>query len=210
MTTNQYINKDAFFKKLIANLPESVINEIAFAYDLSKYGHYKQERDGGIRYFEHPKAVAYSIFHEFGIYDFRTIIVALLHDMKEDSYLLNEYRIMKIFGPEIAQSVHLLTKDSSHKGPGLKNYFERFYTVNDWVAIVNKLADRLHNMRTLAECSHDKQLKQVKETREYILPLVDLLKTSIPRQYLNVPDMFAKKLEDLCQKYEKINKHIKK
>lgn len=180
----------------------SIVDDIAFAYDLSKYGHHKQMRDNGDRYFNHPRAVASISMRELRIYDEKLLIAKILHDMPEDSFLLNHHRISLLFGDDVAQIVWLLTKLKIHKGKGIKIYFKRLSESGNWRAILAKCVDRLHNMRTLSICSREKQIKQVKETREYILPLIDMLEKIIPREWEDRLPYVKKCLTNLCDHYE--------
>jgi (p)ppGpp synthase/HD superfamily hydrolase len=180
-----------------------IVSDIEDAYDLSKYGHHKQIRDDGRRYFDHPRAVANISLRELGIYDVKLTIVEILHDMPEDSFLLNHNRINHRFQNDVAQDVWLVTKLKKHKGPGIKNYFKRLVESSSWRAILAKCLDRLHNMRTLGPCSREKQLKQVVETRTYVLPLLDVLAKIIPREYEDRLPYVRKCLTELCNHYEK-------
>lgn len=185
------------------HFPGPVVEDIAFAYDLSKYGHAKQVRDGGQRYFEHPRAVALILMTELAIHDSDLVIAELLHDMPEDSFLLNHSRINKIFGNSICQTVWLMTKLKTHKGKNVKKYFKRLQDSGNWRAILCKCLDRLHNMRTLGARPRDKQLNQVLETRDMVLPLLGTLEKIIPRVYQKQVVYVRKCLTRLCDHYEK-------
>jgi GTP pyrophosphokinase len=192
-----------FMRVCKLHFPEPVVRDIAFAYDLSKYGHHKQRRINDSRYFEHPRAIALILMKELGIYDCDLVISILLHDVPEDSFLLDQHRINRIFGNTVSQIVWLMTKLQSHKGKNVIKYFKRLSESNNWRAILCKCLDRLHNMRTLADAPRDKQLKQFKETREMILPLIDMLEKIIPRVY-NYQLVYVKNcLTVLCDHYEK-------
>ncbi|MGB4076345.1 MAG: hypothetical protein WBK28_01405, partial [Minisyncoccia bacterium] len=100
---------ELFFAPLVVLAPREY-EAVQFAYFASKYGHAKQVRDDGSRYFDHPKAAAWIYIHELGGRDPRTIINLLLHDLSEDCYLLSGYRLLRNFGEEIALDVRALTK----------------------------------------------------------------------------------------------------
>ncbi len=191
-----------FLRVCRKHFPGPVVENIAFAYDLSKYGHHKQKRDNGDRYFDHPRAVSLILMRELGIFDCDLIIALLLHDMPEDSFLLNEYRIHQIFGNHVSHIVWLLTKQKAHKGKGVTKYFKRLYQSSNWWAMLAKCLDRLHNMRTLHGRPRDKHLGQVTETREKVLPLLDILDSIVPRKYAKQIIYVRKCLTDLCDHYE--------
>lgn len=186
-----------------------LVTEIEDSYDLSKYGHHKQVREDGKRYFDHPRAVASISLRELKIYDVKLIIVKILHDMPEDSFLLNHNRIKDRFGNDVAQDVWLVTKLNIHKGLGIKKYFKRLMESGSWRAMLAKCVDRLHNMRTLGTCSREKQLKQVAETRTYVLPLLDILEKIIPRAHEDSVPYVRKCLTNLCDHYEKSSEPAK-
>ena len=196
--------RQSFFFIQVAkrHFPPSIVEDIAFAYDLSKYGHAKQTRDNGQRYFEHPRAVTLILMTELSIYDSELVIAELLHDMPEDSFLLNHSRINKIFGNSIGQIIWLMTKLKTHKGKNVKKYFKRLEDSGNWRAMLCKCLDRLHNMRTLGDRQRDKQLSQVKETRDMVFPLIDTLEKIIPRVYQKQLSYVKKCLVDLCNHYE--------
>lgn len=158
------------------------------AYEFAKEGHgYSgQTRESGERYFEHPRSVAIIIMDELGIFDKDIIIASLFHDVKEDCYLLRRRRIKLFFGKEVQKTVDLVTKPDgrrikfSSKEEKLKWYFRRIIN-SSWKTRVVKLADRLHNLRTLSACTSEKYQKQIKETQKYFIPLIESLKKSHPQ-----------------------------
>jgi len=165
-------------------LSECAVNDeelanINTAYKFAKYAHKNQCRDGGGRYFEHPRAVARIIMHELGLKDnWKLIVTALLHDTLEDSFLLDKRLLQTIFGEEVALWIELLTKED-----GI-DYFARFFEYNIWEVLVAKLADRLHNVRTLHECDIRKQEKCREETRRLYIPLAEKLASIIPQEHV--------------------------
>ncbi|MEO6536657.1 MAG: HD domain-containing protein [Candidatus Paceibacterota bacterium] len=161
---------ELFFAPIEVVLSPNDSERIQFAYFASKYGHADQVRDGGGRYFDHPKAAAWIYISELGGRDVRVIINLLLHDLGEDAYLLSPYRISLNFGEEIALDIHALTKLPKGKET-TEEYLGRVLSRGPW-AIVAKLCDRLHNLRTLDSCPRDKQLSQIRETRKYHLKIL--------------------------------------
>jgi hypothetical protein len=157
-----------FEKTISPYMPDMGVFLSMHAYDTSKYGHHKQVRDDGRRYFDHPRAVAYILLLEFGYTDQEIIQAALLHDIMEDSFLLKERAIEHTFGSRVAMLVKLMTKTKDFKG---ESYWVRLFTFSRYRdQIPLKFADRIHNLRTLFSCSRAKQLKQIKETRESMMP----------------------------------------
>ncbi|MDB4940261.1 MAG: relA 1 [Candidatus Doudnabacteria bacterium] len=181
-------NRASFLKRL-EGLPIEVINTIDFAYDLGKEAHRPHERDTGERYFEHLRAVALILIDECKIKDPDLIIACLLHDSVEDSAMFGnatqayskwkevaEFRLRKVFNSQVADIVITLTKPKVD-GQELKTKAEahHFYIENLSNApaktILAKMADRLHNLRSLAGTTPEKQRRIVAETREIYFPL---------------------------------------
>ena len=161
---------EEFSKKLRHKVSPHELDFIMLAYRLSKYGHRDQARDDGERYFEHPKAVALILIDELQIYDAEMIIAALLHDLKEDTWMLEWRDIELIFGARVRELVHMLTKEPESSIKEKAEYLERIVVASEEARLI-KLADRLHNVRTLSSCSPAKQARYLEETREFFIPL---------------------------------------
>lgn len=170
MTSKRPPGYELFFAPLQIALNPNNYERVQFAYFASKYGHAGQVRDAGERYFDHPKATAWIYISEFGGKDPRVIIDCLLHDLSEDTYLLSPYRIARNFGEDIARDVRALTKLPKGKET-TEEYLGRVIAQGRW-AIAAKLTDRLHNLRTLATCTKEKQEKQLEETRQFHIPML--------------------------------------
>lgn len=177
--------------------------KIMQAYRLAKYGHQSQVRQGGGRYFEHPKSLALLLIR-LGVRDHEVICAALLHDVVEDTFILELADIEEWFGPGTCLLVKLVTKE---KGLSLKRYIERL-TAGDPRAWLVKCADRVHNMSTLDspdpamhEFFRKKKIKQVKETREKILPLA--VKLSAVPGFEELGRFFFEALNYWCERRER-------
>ena len=162
--------REIFFAQLAVVLKPGEYESVHFAYQASIHGHANQGRDDGTRYFDHPKAAAWIYINELGGRDKRTVIDLLLHDLSEDTHLLSPYRLSLNFGESVALDVHALTKLPKGK-ERTEQYLARIVE-RGFAAIVAKLCDRLHNLRTLSSRSEEKQQGQVAETREYHLPIL--------------------------------------
>jgi len=164
-----------------------------FAYVASKYGHRGQFRDGGSRYFDHPKAAAWIYISELDGRDVRLIADLLLHDIPEDCYLISPYRMKLNFGEDIALDVAAMTKLSRGKET-TREYLKRIIDRGPW-AITAKLCDRLHNVRTLKTCVLKKRQEQIRETSEHHLKLL------IPalKKHGGEWEVYAKKLKEKIQ-----------
>ncbi|MCZ7674696.1 MAG: bifunctional (p)ppGpp synthetase/guanosine-3',5'-bis(diphosphate) 3'-pyrophosphohydrolase [Roseovarius sp.] len=147
---------------------------ITAAYEFAREMHEGQYRHSGEAYFSHPAAVA-AILAEQRLDD-ATIVTALLHDTVEDtraSYAMVADR----FGPEIADLVDGVTKLtklqlSSTETQQAENFRKLFMAMSkDMRVILVKLADRLHNMRTIKAMRPKKQLKKARETMDIFAPL---------------------------------------
>lgn len=163
--------------------PDDVI-DVMEAYRDAKEGHgyENQKRDGGERYFEHPRGVAIILMKEFGIFDPDMVISALLHDVVEDTYRFGTrdaafLRLERRYNKRVATFVIALTKipcEPEEKSERDQRYFKNILHEGPKTTIL-KLADRLHNLRTLSDCIEEKQRDYAEETEQYVFPLIEEL-----------------------------------
>ncbi len=164
------------------------------AYAYAEKAHSSQKRASGEPYFIHPCEVA-RILMELGM-NAATIAAALLHDVIEDTDTTEE-DIKREFGEEVLNLVSGVTKldkieFKSQAEADAENFRKIFVAMaKDIRVIIIKLADRLHNMRTLGALSHERQQKMAKETLDIYTPLAGRLGIS----------QLKCELEDLCLKY---------
>ena len=172
------------------------VEVITKAYNLAYEAHKGSRRRSGEPYIMHPLAVARIVSKEIGLGS-TSISAALLHDVVEDTdYTVEDLEM--IFGERVARMVDGLTKISSGMfGANVSAQAENFRKLlltmsNDIRVILIKIADRLHNMRTLSSMAPAKQYKITGETNYIYAPLAHRL------------GLFAIKteLEELCFKYE--------
>jgi GTP pyrophosphokinase len=159
-----------------ATHPKADIRMVERAYEVAAYWHRDQKRRSGDPYITHPLAVA-TILAELGM-NTDTICAALLHDTVEDTqYTLVELR--GEFGEDVAALVDGVTKlDKVKYGESAEAETVRKMVVamsRDIRVLVIKLADRLHNMRTLRYMPRDKQERKSRETLEIFAPLAHRL-----------------------------------
>lgn len=186
------------YRDLIANTYRTLDEEqnklIRKAFDIALDAHKDQRRKSGEPYIYHPIEVAKIVANEIGL-GATSIACALLHDVIEDSEYTYE-DIKKIFGEKIADIVNGLTKISvmNHQNISVQseNYRKLLLTLSeDFRVILIKIADRLHNMRTLESMAPDKQKKIASETVYIYAPLAHRL------GFYNIKS----ELEDLSLKY---------
>ena len=164
------------------------------AYDYAKVAHSNQKRASGEPYFIHPCAVA-QILAELGL-DAETVAAALLHDVIEDTPATEE-DIRREFGEGVLSLVAGVTKldkieFKSQEEEEAENFRKIFLAMaQDIRVIIIKLADRLHNMRSLNYLSHERQKKMSRETLDIYAPIAGRLGIS----------QVKCELEDLCLKY---------
>ncbi|MCU7581123.1 RelA/SpoT family protein [Riemerella anatipestifer] len=172
----------ARYKDLISNTYRTLNEEqnklIRKAFDIALDAHKDQRRKTGEPYIYHPIAVAKIVAEEIGL-GATSIACALLHDVIEDSDYTYE-DIKKIFGEKIASIVNGLTKISVMNNQNIsiqsENYRKLLLTLSeDFRVILVKIADRLHNMRTLDSMRPDKQKKIASETVYIYAPLAHRL-----------------------------------
>ena len=149
------------------------------AFNLAVIAHKDMRRKSGEPYIYHPLEVAHIVVREIGL-GTSSVICALLHDVVEDTdYTLAD--IESVFGPKIAKIIDGLTKieeifDQSTLSIQAENFKKILLTLSDDVRVILiKLADRLHNMRTLNSMPKDKQLKISSETIYLYAPLAHRL-----------------------------------
>ncbi len=169
---------EGLLQKLGEIKPESDLAKIRSAYEFASQAHQGQKRESGENYIQHPLEVA-ALVHELGM-DTTSIIAALLHDVVEDTPIEGE-EITKRFGSEVALLVDGVTKLSrlafqNKQEQQMENLRKMFLAMTqDLRVIIIKLADRLHNMRTLKHLPLDKQKNIARETLEIYAPLTHRL-----------------------------------
>ncbi|MFY9663834.1 MAG: bifunctional (p)ppGpp synthetase/guanosine-3',5'-bis(diphosphate) 3'-pyrophosphohydrolase [Candidatus Cybelea sp.] len=147
-------------------------------YELADAAHQGQRRASGEGYIEHPLAVA-EILAELEV-DHQTIAAALLHDVVEDTSITSE-QVTEQFGAEVARLVDGVTKLTripyqSKEDAQVENLRKMFLAMaRDIRVIIIKLADRLHNMRTLASLPPAKQQAIARETLDIYAPIAHRL-----------------------------------
>lgn len=148
------------------------------AFDIALEAHKNMRRKSGEPYIYHPIAVAQICAEEIGL-GTTSVVCALLHDVVEDTDLTLE-DIKRLFGPKEAKIIDGLTKISGvfdqSSSLQAENFRKMLLTLSDDVRVILiKLADRLHNMRTLESMKRDKQLKIASETLYLYAPLAHRL-----------------------------------
>lgn len=179
MTEIKNVTIEEIIDKQIENYGDKAnIDLIKKAYHLAESKHANQCRVSGEPYIIHPLNVAF-ILANLGMDD-ETLCAALLHDVVEDTDLTNE-DLVKEFGETIAQMVAGVTKLGSIRFTSVEekqaeNYRKMFLAMGkDIRVILIKLADRLHNMRTLKYLTRERQMANAKETMELYAPLANRL-----------------------------------
>ena len=188
---------DNLLEKINKNCHNIDIEMVKKAYNFAKEAHKDQKRESGEPYIIHPIAVA-EILAELGM-DTNTIVAGLLHDVIEDTNCSYEDAV-RIFNLEIANLVNGVTKLTKLGEMEYKTKEEQqadnvrkmlLAMAKDIRVIIIKLADRLHNMRTLKFMPANKQKNKAKETLDIYAPLAHRLGMS----------KIKWELEDLCFRY---------
>jgi len=162
---------------------------LALAYNLASESHKGQFRKSGEPYFYHCVEVLRILHNEWGIRDEKYLIAALLHDTVEDTGLTLS-QVKSEFGEETAELVEGVTKlNEGTDKDTLSKVLDKSY-INPGVAVI-KLADRLHNMRTLEFMKPEKQIEKSTETLDVYTRLAESLGMW----------QVKRELEDLCFKY---------
>lgn len=169
----------ASFKVCIFGFTPQAQSDIEFAYNTAQGAHRYQVRKSGERFFSHPREVALILLN-VGVTDHEIICAALLHDVREDApeYLERAGRgdldydpLSRTLSGRVSNLVTELTQGGEYEGKkGEKLYFRALREMRS-DAILIKMADRLHNLRTLYAMPPDKQRKKIRETRRMYLPV---------------------------------------
>lgn len=177
------------YEQIVNNLAQQVFDAIAprvspedmervrQAYFLAKEAHEPQKRKSGEPYILHPVSVALIVAKELQL-DANTVITAFLHDVVEDTpYTVEDIR--QRFGNDVAGLVNVVTKQKKESYQTTKqvdNYQQILASFHyDIRAVIVKISDRLHNMRTLQSMRPDKQMKIAGETDCFYAPLANRL-----------------------------------
>ena len=198
---------DQLFDYIRAHSTPEEVDRIYRAYEFAHEAHREQKRKSGEPYIIHPIAVASIVARELELGD-SPVISAFLHDVVEDTdYTVEDIR--ERFGDDVAFLVDTVTKrkkKSYEHSKQVDNYRQILESVHyDIRALLIKLADRLHNMRTLDSMRADKQMKIAGETDYFYAPLANRLglyhiKTELenlsfryrcPRDYADVERMLS-------------------
>ena len=207
---------DEQINSLFANMQGRISDEdmvrVREAYAFAAEAHKEQRRKTGEPYIIHPIAVATIVAKELEL-GANPVIAAFLHDVVEDTDTTID-EIREKFGNDVAFLVNVVTKQkkaSSEKSKQVDNYRQILASVQyDVRAILIKLADRLHNMRTLDSMRADKQMKIAGETDYFYAPLANRLglyhikselenlsfRYRCPREYSQIAALLAKEKED--------------
>lgn len=185
---------DTLIQKILDGEKQYDLSKIVSAYELAENYHHDQKRESGEPYITHPLAVAY-ILLELGM-DTDTICSALLHDVVEDTDCTLE-QLQKKFGTDVAMLVNGVTKlkkvetftKDEQKAENIRKIL--LAMSEDIRVIIIKLADRLHNMRTLNFCREEKRRTIAHETMNIYAPIAHRLGIS------SIKDEF----EDLAFQY---------
>ena len=217
---------DDVIRRIKMNKRRANIGLIYKAYNFAKAHHQGQLRLSGEEYIIHPLNVAY-ILADLQMDD-ETICAAILHDVVEDTEVTNE-DLAKLFGTEIAEMVAGVTKLSKIRyvtieEEQVENYRKMFLAMGkDIRVILIKLADRLHNMRTLSNLTRERQIANAKETMDLYAPLANRLgiyslkweledlgfRYLYPEEYRELVMSIEKKREERIEFIEKIMDEIR-
>lgn len=205
---DQNAKPDVLFHNLIEKIkkyhPSTDTSLIKRAYDLANFAHKDQTRKSGHPYIVHPLSVA-TILADLEL-DKESIAAGILHDVVEDTYVSME-EIKKDFGDEIALLVDGVTKlgQISYNTDKIElqaeNLRKMFLAMaKDIRVILIKLADRLHNMRTLDSMKPEKQIRISKETMDIYAPIAQRLgisKVKVELDDLSLKYLHPEVLKDL-------------
>ncbi|MHB8635331.1 MAG: RelA/SpoT family protein [Fimbriimonadaceae bacterium] len=203
--------------------PDANVKRIRYAYFLAEEAHSGQQRSSGEAYIQHPLAVA-RILVDLHLDD-DTIVAALLHDVLEDTEAITREKLRDVFGQTVLDLVEGVTKlsfddhldltarqraaaETARTAETLRKML--LAMARDFRVMVIKLADRLHNMQTIAALAPDKRIRIANETLDVYAPLAARLgiwqikwkledlafQVLHPEEYARVRDLVAKSRGD--------------
>lgn len=193
-------NKLAFLRRLKKFSWEDR-ETVVFAYDLAKSAHRTAFRASGERYFEHPRNVALILMDECHMTNPAIISAALLHDAMEDTILFGSYkrlsysewtriarfRIGKAFDADTADIIIALTKpkidgeEITTEEQAMQRYLDNLAAAPAETLLI-KMADRLHNLRTISALPEEKQTQKIEETKESYFPIFKQALDKYPKE----------------------------
>ncbi len=219
MTKSETAKINSIYKEFIDSIDPALDQEdkemIDKAYQLALEAHKFQRRKSGEPYIHHPLEVAKICYHEIGLGP-TSITCAILHDVVEDTEVTSD-EITYMFGIKIGKIVDGLTKlDGLYNvdSPQAENYKKVLSTlVYDVRVVLIKMADRLHNLRTIGSMPRYKQLRIAAETSYIYVPLAHRLGLyNIKKEFEDIIFMISEpdKYEELSQKLKDSEKQRNK
>lgn len=172
-------DRHSFMAIAVCHYPpeDARFKRIEKAYNVAKEAFRGVSRDDGERYFEHLRAVALILMVHLRVRDTDAIVAALLHDIVEDIPEWNYDRIRDMFGTDVAMIVWYVTKPPLAEFAGDKRARDRRYHENllhaPRMAVMVKLADRMHNLLTQWETTEEKRFRKIQETQDFYLTLAE-------------------------------------
>ncbi len=226
------ITDKEFLEKIKDIYSKEECSLISYALDFAKEMHKGQKRMSGEPYYKHPLEAA-NILLDYSL-DSASICAALLHDVIEDTEFSEEEMRLK-FGDEITNLIVGVTKLSkikfrSKEEEQAENFRKLFFSIAEDIRVIFiKLADRLHNMRTLSALPQEKQLRIASETLDIYAPIASRIglykikseledlcfKHLYPEEYLslsqilkNKKDFYLQMVDQISSKLDKELKHV--
>ena len=201
VATSDFVSEEVLHQELLNRIlkyhPNADTSMVEKAYQIARDAHEGQVRKSGEPYIIHPLCVAI-ILADLEL-DKETIVAGILHDVVEDTVMTKE-EIAKTFSPEVAELVDGVTKlgQLSYNADKVEiqaeNLRKMFLAMaKDIRVILIKLADRLHNMRTLKYMTPEKQKEKARETMEIYAPLAQRL--GISKVKVELEDLSLKYIE---------------
>ena len=209
---------EELFHRMEQKVSTKEIDRLRAAFEFAREAHSPQRRKSGEPYIIHPVCVARIVAEELEL-GADPVIAAFLHDVVEDTHYTIE-DIRERFGDDVAFLVGVVTKEKKDKyvqSKQVDNYRQILASMQyDVRALLIKLADRLHNMRTLSSMRPDKQMKIAGETDYFYAPLANRLglyhvKTELENLSFKYrcPREFALLEKLLAEEFEQKDRHIR-
>lgn len=171
MISSKFTNKEILFLK--GWLKGRGFNDALKAIHIAERAHIDLKRKSGEPFISHPIRIANALV-SLGVEDEKTLTIAILHDILEDTDVTKEYLLEK-FSEDVVEAIELLTKTENLT---LEDYYKNIFS-NPRACVV-KIADRCHNVSTMYFFSEEKTANYIKETEFYIIPLCSAISNNYP------------------------------
>lgn len=187
-----------YYTKLKQSLGKALFDKVKIAFLKAETAHKNQKRDNGEPYIVHPVRVSLILHDELKIQDPNSLIIALLHDVIEDT-TLTANDLEQLFGQKISESVKKLTKPDNFKldRDSQRKYYWHLKRAPKNIQLI-KLSDRLDNLRDLQTCPNTDKIRRILFETDYIfVPWAKRINYYLAGEFEDLIFLYKEKLGDI-------------